>query len=140
MQADSKVAAVRLSPAEQAAWELEEAYWRFVKQKEWESYADLWDERFAGWPRHEPVPVHKSNVRGAWKRNVLDYRLEPLSVREYGGNVVIAFYRATMRSTDAKGEDERTQTLRITHTWMNTAEGWKIISGMAAEDKPGGPD
>ena len=136
MQAESAPTVLQLSPAEQAVWRQEEAYWRFVHSLDWDSYAKLWDERFAGWPSSEPVPVHKDKVQGRWQRKVLDYELEPLSVRQYGDNVVIVFYRATDRSTDLQGADEQTCSFRITHTWMRTAEGWKIVGGMAAVDQP----
>lgn len=47
---------------------------------------DLWDDRFVGWPRLENNPIHKDDItRFTSERKVLDYRLEPLSVREFGG-------------------------------------------------------
>jgi len=136
MQTEPAPAGLPLSPAEQAAWGQEEAYWRFVQSQDWESYFELWDERFAGWPDSEPVPVHKDKVRSGWRVKVLEYKLEPLSVRQYGESVVITFYRATLHTTDAQGGDERTAASRVTHTWRKTAAGWKIIGGMSADDSP----
>jgi hypothetical protein len=127
--------ALKLSAAEHAVWEQEEAYWQFVKTDNRQKCLDLWDDRFVGWPRLENNPIHKDNItRFMSERKVLDYRLEPLSVREFGGNVVITLYRATVHSRDRTGADD-THSSRLTHTWMKTKKGWRIIGGMSAEDQ-----
>jgi len=64
----------------------------------------------------------------------MDYRLEPLSVREFSENVVITLYRATVHSRDSTGANESTHASRLTHTWMKTEKGWRIIGGMSADD------
>ena len=93
---------LKVSAAEQAVWNEEEAYWRSLKAGDRESYLSPWDEGFAGWPRTESEPIHKDRIREDLKqvhddfiftRKVLDYKLEPLSVREYGDNIVITLYR-----------------------------------------------
>lgn len=137
--ADSSKPTVEMSAAEQAVWEREEAYWHFLKVDDWEGYLRLWDERFAGWPLVVSAPVYIDTIRtrgGYFKnRKMLDYKLEPLSVREYSGNVVITFYRLSAHSTDKNGKDEQVITSRVTHTWMKTPQGWQIIGGMSCEDK-----
>jgi ketosteroid isomerase-like protein len=124
-----------MSSAERAAWSKEEAYWRDLKSGDYDSYLKLWDERFAGWPAAEPLPVHKDNIRRhtspITSRKILDYKLEPLSVRQYGQDIVIAIYRSTSHTTDSKGADERTSTARLTHTWMKEKDGWYIMGGMS---------
>jgi ketosteroid isomerase-like protein len=128
------------SAAERAVWAQEEAYWRFVKVHDRQAFLKLWDERFAGWPRIEVAPVHKD---GLWAnpiittRKILAYKLEPLSVRKYGDDVVITLYRATIHSTNENGGDEQTLSSRLMHSWMKTAQGWQIIGGMSAQDGPG---
>ena len=37
-----------LTPEEQAVWQMEEAYWRYVQAGDVEHYATLWHERFVG--------------------------------------------------------------------------------------------
>jgi len=134
---------LKVSAAEQAVWNEEEAYWRSLKAGDRESYLSLWDEGFAGWPRTESEPIHKDRIRedlkqvrddSIFNRKVLDYKMEPLSVREYGDNIVITLYRATIHSTDSNGKDEQTRRARLTHTWMKTDQRWQIIGGMSAED------
>ena len=137
-------AIVKLSPSEQAVWDEEKTYWSSLKADDHETYLNLWDERFVGWPIVEKSPIHKSNIRQAFDkprasifaRKLLNYTLEPMSVREYGPNIVIALYRTIAQSADEHGHDEQTIRWRITHTWMNTADGWRIIGGMSARDEP----
>ncbi|GAC1653480.1 MAG: hypothetical protein NVS9B15_14160 [Acidobacteriaceae bacterium] len=128
---------IKMSDVERTVWEKEEANWRFVQTKDRDAYVGLWDDRFVGWPRLEPEPIHKNTSFGSLEgRKLLDYQLEPVSVREYGDSVVITFYRVTIHSTDQTGADERTIGARLTHTWMKTPQGWQIIGGMSAEDNP----
>ena len=48
--------------SEAAVWQLEEAYWRYVKANDLEGYRTLWDERFVGWPGFAEHPVGKANI------------------------------------------------------------------------------
>jgi hypothetical protein len=128
--------APKLTTAEQAVWEQEETYWRLVKADNRQGYLDLWDDQFVGWPRFEAVPIHKDKITHFMsERKVLDYKLEPFSVRQFGGDVVVTLYRSTVRSTDRTGANESTHAGRLTHTWMKTDKGWRIIGGMSAEDQ-----
>ena len=43
-------AAADFTPEEQAVWQMEEAYWRYVQAGDVEQYVTLWHERFVGWP------------------------------------------------------------------------------------------
>lgn len=134
----SSAASLKMSASERAVWGQEEAYWRFVKTHDKQGFLKLWDERFAGWPYTQHAPVHKDAAGALFSgRKYLDYKLEPLSVREYDKNIVITFYRATLYSTDAKGTDEPTRASRLTHTWVKVADGWHIVGGMSCEENPG---
>ena len=134
----SSAATFALSPAEQSAWKGEETSWRLQKADDRDGFLTLWDERFVGWPRRASMPVDKNKMREDLKRDpdrkVIDYKLEPLSVREYGGRVVITLYRATVRSTDNNGKDEQIRSYRLTHTWMKRQQAWQIIGGMSSAD------
>ncbi len=131
-------ASLKLSPAEQEVWAQEETYWRSLKADDRDTYLRLWDERFVGWPRYEGAPAGKEKIRQDYapgttvRAKLVDYKLEPLSVRAYGNDIVIAFYRATMRR-ERNGQAE-TSTSRLTHTWMRTDQGWQIVGGMSADD------
>ena len=126
----STIALSQQTANEKAAWQQEEAYWRLLKAGDKAAYMDLWNDRFTGWPRTQQNPVPKSGVAESFTERLplSDYKLIPLSVREYGDNLVIVFYRATMTRN---GE---TRTNRMTHTWMREGNTWRIIGGMSADD------
>jgi ketosteroid isomerase-like protein len=138
LQRDSKTPSVSLSPAEKEVWAQEEVYWRSLKADDRETYLRLWDERFVGWPRFEAAPAGKEKIRQDYapgttvRAKLVDYKLEPLSVRAYGNDMVIAFYRAILRR-ERNGQAETSRS-RLTHTWMRTDHGWQIVGGMSADD------
>lgn len=112
---------------ERAVWQKEEAYWKLLHDNQKTEYLALWDERFVGWPRFEVNPAGKDMISTTFAP-VSDYKLMPLSVREYGKNIVITFYRASLT------RDGVTRTSRLSHTWMRSKAGWRIIGGMSADD------
>ncbi|MGA8149593.1 MAG: nuclear transport factor 2 family protein [Terriglobales bacterium] len=124
------------SANERAVWQKEETYWNLLKAKNEQKYLELWDDGFVGWPRFEAAPVHKDKITHFMSnRSVLDYKLEPLSVREFGADVVIVIYRAVIHSSDREGKNESTRTSRLLHTWMKSENEWRIIGGMSADDQ-----
>ena len=136
--ASSSTPTLKLSTSEQAVWEQEENYWRLLKADNRQGYLNLWDDRFVGWPRFETTPIHKDKITHFMSDlKVLDYKLEPLSVQEFGADVVITLYRANVRSTGRTqgNENESRRVSRLTHTWMRQKNGWRIIGGMSAEDQ-----
>ena len=134
--ASTRASSLKLSTSEQAVWDQEQNYWRLLKADNRQGYLDLWDDRFVGWPRFENTPIHKDKITNFMSDiKVLDYKLEPLSVQEFGADIVITLYRATVRSAARNGGNESTRASRLTHTWMRTEKGWKIIGGMSADDQ-----
>jgi ketosteroid isomerase-like protein len=132
---DSTAVGSTMSSSEGAVWEQEGAYWKFLKADDRKKYLDLWDDRFVGWPRFEDAPIQKDRIaRFMSERKLLDYKLEPLSVRQFGEDVVITLYRATIHTIDSNGANDNTRASRLTHTWMKTPNGWRIIGGMSADD------
>lgn len=114
--------------SEKAVWQAEESYWRFLHENQKTAYLALWDERFVGWPRFEANPSGKGEIASTSFTPVSEYKLVPLSVREYGKNVVITFYRASITRNGVS------RTSRLSHTWMRSKSGWRIIGGMSADD------
>ena len=47
---------------EAQVWELEKAYWEYVKANDLEKYRALWHENFVGWPFVSPAPVRKDHI------------------------------------------------------------------------------
>ncbi len=134
--ASSSTPTLKLSTSEQAVWEQEENYWRLLKADNRQGYLNLWDDRFVGWPLFETTPIHKDKITNFMSDiKVLDYKLEPLSVEEFGADFVITFYRVNIRSAGRSKGNESTRVSRLTHTWMRQKNGWRIICEMSAEDQ-----
>ena len=123
---------------EQAVWQLEEDYWRYVKEQDLGRYLALWDERFVGWPSSSGTPMGKANITDwmaplrADPARVFDYELNKEAVRSFG-DIVVTHYLAwyVFRDVNTRGVLERTP-LRITHTWRRHGDSWQIIAGMSA--------
>jgi len=47
---------------EAQVWQLEKAYWEYVKGNDLEKYRALWHENFVGWPFVSPAPVRKDHI------------------------------------------------------------------------------
>src|SRR4029453_10042230 len=134
------------SPARTEAqiWNLEKAYWEYVKANDLEKYRALWDEEFVGWPFVSPEPVRKDHITD-WITNntskglkLQSYAIEQLAVR-VTGDIAIDHYRIKLNwARNDTGEMERTDAMRITHTWISTNGTWQIIGGMSAPVNPEG--
>jgi ketosteroid isomerase-like protein len=124
------------SENEKAVWKLETTYWEDVKALDLESYKNLWHENFVGWPYSNSQPARKDHITD-WIKAHTDkgatmvwYELEPAdSVATE--NLVVTAYWLTSLWADKTGHGEPV-TQRVTHTWIRTANGWRIISGMSA--------
>jgi len=129
------------STAEQALWDLEHDYWRYVQDNDLSSYSNLWHERFLGWPSVNAAPVHKDHITDwitAQTSKDLVFKtdeLKPASI-QVTGDVAVVCYWITFQWLDKAGKGAA-QTIRITHAWQKTADGWRIIGGMSMpEPKP----
>lgn len=118
-------------------WNLEKAYWDDVKASDLERYRALWHEDFVGWPFVDSAPVHKDHITD-WITNntskglrLQSYAIEQLAVH-VTGDVAIDHYRIKMTWANNEGTDNRTDIMRITHTWIRSDGTWQIIGGMSA--------
>ena len=127
-----------LADDEQAVWELEEAYWQYVKRNDIPGYRSLWDEKFVGWPGFSKAPLGKENIAG-WiaplhvdSSEIYDYELTQEAVRSFG-EVVVAHYlvRSFFRSSETGEIVRKRGVSRITHTWQRRGNTWQIITGMS---------
>ncbi|RPH93072.1 MAG: nuclear transport factor 2 family protein [Lysobacterales bacterium] len=125
--------------SEAAVWQLEEAYWRYVKANDLEGYRTLWDERFVGWPGFAEHPVGKANITDwipplhADPDRLYDYRVQKEAVRAFGDSVVVHyFYWESRRDAKTGAVVQENEPRRITHTWQRRGDSWQIITGMSA--------
>ena len=129
------------SPASDEAqiWNLEKAYWEYVKANDLEKYRALWHDDFVGWPSVSSDPVRKDHITD-WITNntskglkLQSHTIEQLAV-QVTGDVAIDHYRikVTWAKSDTSDGSE-TNAVRITHTWIRTGNNtWQIIGGMSA--------
>jgi len=119
-------------------WNLEKAYWEYVKTNDLQKYRVLWHDDFVGWPFVSAAPVQKDHITDWLTTNTAkglklqSYSIEQLAVR-VTGDIAIDHYRIKMNwASSNTGEVERTDAMRITHTWIRTNGTWQIIGGMSA--------
>ena len=126
-----------LAKDETQVWQLEKAYWEYVKANDLDKYRALWHENFLGWPFISSVPVHKDHITDWITANtskgikLQSYSIEQLAV-QVTGDVAVDYYRINARWANGEGAEVRTDRLRITHTWIRTGGTWQIIGGMSS--------
>lgn len=127
--------AAQTSKDEETLWNLERAYWRYVQENDLSSYANLWHERFLGWPSVSATPVHKDHItdwittqtsKGLVFKNG---ELKPASIQVTGDTAMVCYW-VTFTWADKAGTGPA-QTIRITHAWLKTGSDWRILGGMS---------
>src|SRR5919198_4877413 len=79
-------------------WNLEKAYWEYVKANDLEKYSALWHNDFVGWPFVSPEPVRKDHITDWITTNtskgikLQSYSIEQLAI-QITGDVAINHYR-----------------------------------------------
>ena len=122
---------------ETRVWELEKAYWEYVKADDLEKYRALWHENFVGWPFVSPAPVRKDHITD-WITSKTSkgitlqlYSIDQLAIQVTGA-VAMDYYRIKATWADSTGAEVRTDGLRVTHAWTRTHGAWQIIGGMSS--------
>jgi ketosteroid isomerase-like protein len=83
---------------EAQVWNLEKAYWDYVKANDVDKYRALWHEDFLGWPFVSSAPVRKDHITDWITSNTSKgvklrfYSIEQLAIH-VTGNVAIDHYR-----------------------------------------------
>ena len=123
-----------MSAAQKEVWQMEETYWKDVKESNADHYASLWHPSFLGWPQDRDRPVGKTELTDGVRKKMAEVHVASYEFLSKGvtvlGNVGVTVYsvRATRAPKDGKSE---THTSRITHTWLKTGSTWEIIGGMS---------
>jgi len=118
-------------------WQLEKAYWEYVKANDLEKYRTLWHENFIGWPFVSSEPLRKDHIT-EWITtntskgiNLESYSIGQLAI-QVTGDIAMDYYRITVAWANSAGAEVKTDRMRITHTWIRTHGTWQIIGGMSA--------
>ena len=118
-------------------WQLEKAYWEYVKANDLENYRALWHENFLGWPFVNPAPVRKDHITDWITANTSkgislhSYSIEQLAI-QVTGDITANSDRINFTWANSAGAGVRTDRMRITHTWIRTYGTWQIIGGMSS--------
>src|SRR5437667_9797353 len=107
---------------EQDIWNLDKAYWEYVKANDLEKYRGLWHENFVGWPFVSPAPVRKDHITDWITSNTSKgIKLESHSIEQLAihvtGDLAMDYYRISATWANSAGGEVRTDRFRITHTW-----------------------
>src|SRR3954471_21634679 len=83
---------------EMQIWDLEKAYWEYVKANDLEKYRALWHEDFLGWPLVSAAPVRKDHITDWITSNTSKgVKLQSYSIEQIGiqmtGEIGINHYR-----------------------------------------------
>jgi ketosteroid isomerase-like protein len=122
---------------EAQVWQLEKAYWEYVKANDLEKYRALWHENFLGWPFVSSAPVRKDHITDWITANtsknikLQSYSIEQLAI-QVTGDIAIDYYRVNATWANGEAAEAKTDRFRITHTWIRTHGTWQIIGGMSA--------
>ena len=122
---------------EAQVWQLEKAYWEYVKANDLEKYRVLRHEDFLGWPFVSSAPVRKDHITDWITANTSNgsklrsYSIEQLAI-QVTGKIAINYYRIRANWANEEGAEARTDALRVMHTWIRTGDTWQIIGGMSA--------
>src|SRR3954463_10647484 len=127
------------NPAKEEAqvWQLEKAYWEYVKANDLEKYRALWHENFLGWPFVRPAPVRKDHITDWITANTSKnitlhaYSIEQLAI-QVTGDLAMDYYRVKATWANSTGAELKTDRIRITHAWIRKDGTWQIIGGMSS--------
>src|ERR1043166_1653894 len=122
---------------EAQVWNLEKAYWEYVKANDLEKYRALWHEDFVGWPSFSASPVRKDHITDWITANTSKgVKLQSCSIEELAtrvtGDLPITHYRIKLVWVGPRPNDSETEAVRITHTWIRTRDRFQILGGMSA--------
>ena len=118
-------------------WNLEKAYWEYVKSNDLEKYRALWHEDFLGWPFVSPQPVGKDHITDWITSNTskgLKFQSSPIEQTgiQITGDVALSYYRISINWSNSTGGEATNTKIRVTHTWLRTNDTWVIVGGMSA--------
>lgn len=129
-----KQSGTKQETVEAEIWNLEQAYWEYNRDADHKRIIASWHDKFLGWPDAEPKPIDKEQGARYARKNYAkpasySFMIEPTGIQVLG-DVAVNHYRVHLTSKDGDAK-ERKRSMRITHTWIQSGSGWKILGGMS---------
>ena len=124
----------RRDKVEEEIWALEEAYFTNLYKANYEGVLDLVHSQFLGWPGVVPQPITKEESAHFMKQLVPKPTSCTIMIERAGirvlGDVALTQYTIHVNCSDTAGVT-KTQTSRISHTWVKEGARWKLLGGMS---------
>ena len=124
----------RSSTLEETIWALEEAYFTNLYKANYEGVLALVHRQFLGWPGGLPQPIDGEESARFMKQLIPKPTSCTLKIERAGirliGEVALTQYILHVHCSDAAGVT-KTQSSRITHTWVKEGARWKLLGGMS---------
>jgi ketosteroid isomerase-like protein len=120
--------------AEEKIWALEEAYFSNLYKANYEQVLILVHDKFLGWPGGLPQPIGREKSARFMKQLIPKPTSCRIMIEKEGislaGSAALTQYTLHVTCSDTTGVT-KTQTSRITHTWVKEGESWKLLGGMS---------
>ena len=115
-------------------WALEEAYFANLYKANYEKVLAIVHSQFLGWPGALPQPIDREESARFMKQLVpsptsCTFKIERAGIRLLG-DVALTQYIIHVNMSDTTGA-AKTQSSRITHTWVKEGASWKLLGGMS---------
>jgi Calcium/calmodulin dependent protein kinase II association domain len=124
----------RRDTVEEEIWALEEAYFANRYKANYEGVLAIVHSQFLGWPGAVPQPIDKEESARFMKQLVPKPTSCTLKIERAGirllREVALTQYIIHVNCSDTAGVT-KTQSSRITHTWVKDGARWKLLGGMS---------
>jgi hypothetical protein len=123
---------------EEDIWGLEEAYFASLYKADYSAVLAIVHSQFLGWPGTLPQPIDKDGSASFMKQLIpaptsCVFKIERGGIRMMG-EVALTQYTINVDRGDATSA-AKTQSSRITHTWVKELGRWKLLGGMSYDQK-----
>jgi ketosteroid isomerase-like protein len=127
----------RRDTVEEGIWALEEAYFANLYKANYEAVLAIVHSQFLGWPGTVPQPIDREESARFMKQLVpkptsCTFKINRAGIRVRGG-VALTHYIIHVNCSDTAGVT-KTQSSRITHTWVKEGAYWKLLGGMSYDE------
>ncbi|MFA5802317.1 MAG: nuclear transport factor 2 family protein [Thermoleophilia bacterium] len=117
-------------------WALEEAYFTSLYKADYNAVLALVHGQFLGWPGDVPQPVDREGSARFMRQLIpgptsCTRRIERWGIQVLGA-VALTQYVIHVNFSEA-GAAAKTQSSRITHTWVKEGGSWKLLGGMSID-------
>jgi Calcium/calmodulin dependent protein kinase II association domain len=125
----------RRNAVEEEIWALEEAYFANLYKANYEGVLAIVHSQFLGWPGAAvPQPIDREESARFMKQLIPTPTSCAIKIERAGirllGEVALTQYTLHVNCAEAPGGG-KTQSSRITHTWVKKGARWKLLGGMS---------